>query len=194
MLILFPTTIDKFAIQKLFMQKIITTFLLCFILTQSFAQTQQKVSIYLLGQYNKTIYDKTKGNNPWGMGLGLQLFFHNNSRFKPTADLTADAYLEDDKVLRLNSNGTPINDIGGMVNLFVGASYHLTHIFYLSVVAGPSFGSGRTLLGIKPSLGFYFSDHQKWTGKLSYINVFNRDKATKEDFSSISFTLGVELF
>ncbi len=176
------------------MQKFSTTLLLCFILTQSFSQTQRKVSTYLQAQYNKTIYDRTIGNNPWGMGLGLQLFLNNNSKFKPTVDITADAYLENDKVFRTNSDGTEIVDIGGMVNVFAGVSFHPTNTIYLSLVAGPSFVSGQTLLGLKPSVGFYFSKNQRWTGKVSYINIFNRDKTTKEDFGSISLSIGVKLF
>ena len=85
------------------MQKFFTTFLLFFILTQSFSQTQHKISGYLLAQYNKTIHDRTIGNNPWGMGVGLQAFLVNNSKIKPTIDITADAYLEDDKVLKINA-------------------------------------------------------------------------------------------
>ena len=176
------------------MQKVIATFLFCFTLTHTFGQTQRKVSGYLLTQYNKTIYDRTTPNNPWGMGLGLQLLFNNTSKLKPTVDLTADAYLEDDKVLRTNSDGTPIEDIGGMVNLFAGASYHPTKTIYLSFVAGPSFVSKQTLLGLKSSLGFYFSKNKKWTGKVYYINIFNRDKKTGEDFGSIGFSIGCKLF
>lgn len=176
------------------MQKLITTFLLCFILTQTFGQTQRKVSVYLQGQFNKTIYDRTMGNNPWGMGFGTQVFLNNASRFKPTVDFTADAYLEDDKVLRLNPDETPIDDVGGMVNLFAGASYHPTEKVFFSFVTGPSFIGGQTLLGIKPSFHFYFSPRKRWTGKVSYINIFNRDMRTKEDFGSISFALGVRLF
>jgi hypothetical protein len=176
------------------MQKFIMTFLLCFLLTQVFGQTQRKVSLYLQGQFNKTIYDRTIGNNPWGMGLGLQAFVNNSSKFKPTIDFTADAYLEDDKVLRLNPDDTPIDDIGGMVNLFAGESYHPTEKVYISFVTGPSFISGRTLLGIKPSFGFYFSPTQKWTGIVSYINIFNRDKRTNEDFGSVSLSVSVRLF
>ena len=176
------------------MQKFLPTFLLCFLLTQSFSQIQRKVSTYLQAQYNKTIYDRTIGNNPWGAGLGLQLYFNNNSRFKPTLDFTADAYFEDDKVLLINPEGTEIIDIGGMVNVFAGASFYPTKKMYLSLVTGPSFVSGQTLLGVKPSFGFYLSQNQRWTGKISYINVFNRDKATKEDFGSISLSLGIKLF
>jgi hypothetical protein len=49
-------------------------------------------------------------------------------------------------------------------------------------------------MGVKPSFGFYFSKNQRWTGKVSYINVFNRDKTTKEDFGSISLAIGLKLF
>ena len=128
------------------------------------------------------------------MGLGIQVFLNNTSRFSPTVDLTADTYLENDKVLRLNTDGTSIDDLGGMVNIFAGASYLPTQRVYLSLVTGPSFISGHTLLGIKPSIGFYFSPDQKWTGKVSYINIFNRDQRTKEDFGSISLSFGVRLF
>lgn len=176
------------------MQKIIITFLLCFILTQTFGQTPKKVTTYLLIQYNKTIYDRTIPNNPWGVGTGLQTFFLNKTKFKLTIELTGDIYLEDDKVLRTNSNGTEIVTVRGMVNLFLGASFHPTQSIYLSFLAGPSFVSGQTLLGVKPSFGFYFAKNKRWTGKVSYINVFNRDKTTKEDFGSLSLAIGLNLF
>jgi hypothetical protein len=175
------------------MQKITSTILLCFILSQSFGQAEHKLAGYLQGQYNKTIHDRAVGNNPWAMGLGFQLLVNSRSKFKPTIELTADAYLEDDKVMRLN-NDAPVDDIGGMVNLFAGATYQPTKTVYVSLVAGPGFISGHTLFGIKPSVGFYFSQKQRCTGKLSYINLFNRDKLTKEDFGSISVSLAVKLF
>lgn len=176
------------------MQKVISLLLLCFSLTNAFGQASKKTAGYLLVQYNNTIYDRTVSNNPWGMGVGLQFFFNNNSKLKATADLTADAYLEDDKVLRLYPDRTPIPGIGGVINLFAGASYHPIKIIYLSFVAGPSFVSGETLFGIKPSLGFYFSKKQKWTGKVYFINIYNRDKRSKEDFGSVGASFGVRLF
>ena len=170
------------------------TFVICLILTQTFGQTQKKVATFLFTQFNKTIYDRTLGNNPWSIGLGLQTFFNNKTKFTPTIELTGDIYLEDDKVFRMNTDGTTINDVGGMVNLFVGTAFNPTQNIYLSFVAGPSFISGQTLLGIKPSIGCYFSKNQKWTGKLSYINVLNRGQTIKEDFGSISLAIGVKLF
>jgi hypothetical protein len=185
------------AIQNLTMQKMITTFLLCFILIQTFGQTQRKVSAFLLTQYNQTIYDRTIGNNPWGVGFGLQTFFNNKTKFKPTIEFTGDIYLENDKVLRLNPDGTiptNYNDVRGMVNLFAGTSFNPARNIYLSFVTGPSFISGQTMLGIKPSLGFYFSKSQKWTAKISYINIFNRGKTIKQDFGSFSLAIGLKLF
>ena len=176
------------------MQRIITAFLLCFTLTYTFGQAQKKVTTYLSGEYNKTIYDRTLGNNPWGIGLGLQTFFNNKTKFKPTIELTADIYLLDDKVFRMNTDGTQIPDVRGMVNLFAGTSFHPIPTIYLSLLTGPSFVGGQTLLGIKPSVGFYFSKSQKWTGKISYINIFNRDKTTNEDFGSLSLSVGLKLF
>lgn len=176
------------------MQKITATILLCFILTYSFGQTQKKISTYLLTQFNTTLYDVTKGNNPWGVGLGLQTFLNNKTTFKPTIELTGDFYLEDDKVFRTNSFGSPLNDVRTMVNLFIGTSYNPTKKTYLSVVVGPSFISGQTYLGIKTSVGFYFTKLQRWTGKVSYINIFNRYMTTKEDFGSLSLAVGLKLF
>lgn len=81
-----------------------------------------------------------------------------------------------------------------MINLFAGSSFHPTKSIYISVVTGPSFIDGQTLLGIKPSFGFYFPKSHRWTGKVSYINVSNRGTKTKEDFSSLSFAVGLKLF
>lgn len=176
------------------MKKIISSILLCLILIQASAQVQRKVSVYLFAQYNNTIYDATAGNNPWGVGPGLQAFFNNKTKFKPTIEFTADTYLEDDKVLRLTTNGKPIQDLGSMVTLFVGTSFHPAQIIYFSLAVGPSLINGNTYFGIKPSFGFYFSNNQRWTGKISYINIFNRDQSTKEDFGSMSFAIGLKLF
>ena len=149
------------------MLRIITAFL--FILTPIFGQIRRKISTYLFAEYNKTLYDYTKGNNSWGVGLGLQTFFSNKTRFKPTIELTGDIYLENDKVFRLNPDGSiPQNDnsVRGMVNLFLGSSFHPAQSVYLLFLAGPSFIGGQTLLGIKPSFGFYFSKAQRWTRKV----------------------------
>ena len=90
------------------MRKFITTLLFSFILFHGLAQTQKKVSLYLLGQYNKTLYDITKGNNISGFGTGCQLFFNVSPVFKPTIEVTGDAYLLNDKVYRKYLDGTPI--------------------------------------------------------------------------------------
>lgn len=177
------------------MKKIFIVFLAWFILAPIIGQAQRKFSAYLQAQYNHTIYDRTAGNNPWGMGLGLQTFYNTSSKFKPTVELTADIYLEDDKLLRATADGKPIlDDLGGIVNLFAGASYQITPLTYVSLTGGPSFSNGRILFGIKPAFGFYFSAKQNWTGKLSFINIFNREELTHDDFGTINFSVGIKLF
>ena len=179
------------------MKRLISTFLFCFLLTQVLGQTKRKVSSYIFANYNNTLSDYTIGNNPWGAGLGIQAFLNNKTKFKPTIELTADTYLEDDKVLRLNPDGsTPKDDnaVHGMVNLFVGASFHPTQSIYISFLAGPGFISGQSFLGIKSSFGFYFSKTQRWTGKISSINVFNRTEVANADFGSLSLSIGMKLF
>jgi len=175
------------------MQKTLTTLLCYFILLQSFGQSQRKVSLYLSTQYNHTLYDYTIGNNPGGFGLGLQSFFNNKTKFKPTVELTGDVYPVT-KVLILNPDGSIANHVGSMVNFFIGSSFHPTPNIYLSFIVGPSFISGQTLFGIKPSFGFYFSETHKLTVKVSYINIFNRTKSVNEDFGSLSFAIGLKLF
>ena len=176
------------------MYKLSATFLFCFVMLQSSGQHHNKISAYLQGQYNKTIYDITKGNNPWGVGAGVQLFYKNNSPFKPTVSLTADIYLADDKVFRTQADGSPIESVGSMVNLFAGAAYQLAGAMYISLQTGPSFISGKTFLGLNPSLGFYLLKNKRLTGKLSYINVFKRDIPSGMGFGTISLSAGVKLF
>jgi len=159
----------------------------------SFAQHKQ-ISIYLNGQFTNTLYDKTAGNNPWAVGVGVQGYFNSKSTFRPTIDATTDIYLADNKVMVINPDGTSPEDLGGVVNLFGGVSYLTKNQIYWSLVMGPSILNGRTCFGIKPSFGFYFSARERWTGKISYINIFNRDKASGHDFMSISLALGVRLY
>jgi hypothetical protein len=176
------------------MQKTITTLLLCFVFTCSFGQKQKILSTYLTLQFSQTLYDIAKPNNPWGIGLGLQTFLNTKTKFKATIELTGDVYLADDKVLRTDINGFEIKSIPAMVNLFVGGSFNPVKFIYLSVVGGPGFINGQTLFGIKPSVGFYFPGSKKWAAKISYLNLFNRDKATKKDFGSLSVAVGLKLF
>ena len=176
------------------MPKIIASLLLSFLLTQVFAQRQKGTATYLSFQATPTIHDQTLGNNPLGMGLGLQTFFNTSSKFKPTVEITGDIYLPHDDVFRTNGDGTAKLEVPGMINLLAGAAFAPAKKIYVCFVAGPSFINGQTLLAIKPSFGFYFSSKQRWTGKIAYINVFNRGNVVKENFSSVSFAIGVKLF
>lgn len=176
------------------MQKIIVSLLLSFILTQAFAQQEKRTSTYLFAQLTPTLHDQTLGNNPLGMGLGFPTFFNTRSKFKPTVEITGDIYFPHDDVFRTNGDGTAKLEVPGMINLLAGAAFAPAKNIYLSFVAGPSFINSQTLLAVKPSFGFYFSNKQRWTGKIAYINVFNRGNVVKDNFTSASFAIGVKIF
>jgi len=180
------------------MRKAVTTILACFILTQTIGQTSKKISTYLQIQYNHTQYDRTLGNNPWSVGLGLQAFLNTRTKFRPTIELTADGALESDKVLYLALDNKSVNAAVGVINLFAGSSFLPTKNLYLSFALGPSFINNNTYLGIKPSIGFYFLKRERMTARISYINIFNRElnyqETKKDDFGSISFAIGIRLF
>lgn len=177
------------------MKKIIFAFLFCFFFYQSFCQTHL-LSTYLQAEFNGTTQDVTKSNNPAGIGGGVQSFFNVSRIFKPTLELTADAYLGGEKVLRVNSNGEPIDVVSGMFNLFGGVSFHPIKYVYLAFTAGPSRVTGsdnsNLHLGIKPSFG-WLSKNRRWTARVSYINIFKRENFLKENFTSISFSIGKRL-
>lgn len=168
----------------------------CFFVIQGYGQKERPVSARIFAGYSHTLYDYTSGNNPWGIGLGLEAMLKTNTNIQPVIELTADAYLEDDKVLRSNPDGSlpnTDNTISSTVNVFAGTSFHLSKNAYVSFTAGPSFVGGQILLGIKPSVGYTFPDSGRWTAKLSYINIFNRTVA-KEDFGTLAVSLGIKLF
>ena len=179
------------------MKKCILFSLSCLLFINSYTQQQRKPTGYLLTQYNKTLYDQTAGNNPWSIGIGFQAFLNQRATFTPTIELTADLYLANDKVSRINGDSLmprTYETVPGMTNLFIGYSFHPTSNFYLSFSGGPSLISGKILAGIKPSLCFHLSKNKKCTGKASYINVFDRHKIPKKDFVSYSLALGYKLF
>lgn len=169
------------------------TWLVIFFLQTITIRAQDKISGYFSLQYNKTIYDISVGNNPSGVGLGLETFINSPSKFKLAIDITGHIYLENDKVFRMTTNGEEIKDVVAMINIFTGLSFQPTEQAFVSFVAGPSF-INETSFGIKPSMGFYFNKTKKVMGKMSFINVFNRDKSSKGSFGTISFAIGFKLY
>lgn len=186
------------------MNKALVIFLICFAFTQlSYGQTDRKVAVYLQGHYNKTRSDITLGNNPGGFGVGVQVFYPQNTKFRLTGEVTLSAYLLDDKVGRSYGyddydNWEQIPTVNGMTNVFVGGAYYPINALSVSVMSGLSsmnVDNGRqNRFGIKPAINFHFSKNQRWIAAVSYINIFNRDPVTKQDFNSLSFSLGVRLF
>lgn len=178
------------------MKKLTLIFLLALMVAQAFGQKQQRLTTFLSAQYNKTAYHIPLSNYPWGVGIGLQSFLNNNSKFKPAIELTGDLYFNHEKIPLSDSFVIDYfaYDASRMLNVFIGASFSPSKNMYCSFLAGPSFIPGHSLLGLKPSVGIYFSNNKKWTGKLSYINLIDLGYQRKKAFASFSFSIGHTLF
>jgi hypothetical protein len=176
------------------MKYFFSTLIACFILMQVAGQVDRKISGWIQGQVSHTLYDQTRGNNPWGLGLGFQAFWPEGSKWRLTMDFTGDLYPGGDKVLRLNPDDSPREDIGAVANLFGGVSFHPNDRIFLSLVAGESMIRNQLYFGIKPSLSYFFSDNQNWFGKLSFTNIFDRGSNRRDDFGSLSISVSVRLF
>ncbi len=176
------------------MYRIIANIFFAFIVLTGNAQQKHKAAGYLQFQYTHTLYDLTKGNNLWGIGTGLFFFLDGKSVFKPSLDMTADIYLVDDKVFRMYPDGAEMVSVHGTVSLFPGILIQPKGKIFAGISGGPCLVSSSVLLGIKPSIGLYFDDKHRWTGKFSFINVFNRDYRGGQDFGSWSISLGTRIF
>jgi hypothetical protein len=160
----------------------------------TFGQQHRLLSGYVTFQYTHTLKDVTKGNNPWGMGTGLQIFFNINQWFRPAVDLTSDLYLENDKTLRVAANGEHFEQVTTISKILAGPSLQLGTYANVGFVAGAAFVNREALLAIKPSLTIFPTKRQTVFFKGSHITVFNRGNVIKENFVSWSVGVGLKVF
>ena len=175
------------------MKKLLLITVFCLTIAFAFGQSKRFVSLYGKMQLNSTQRDIIKHSNPWSIGFGVEALFNTGNKCKPLIDITKDAYLLSDKVL-YTRNGVEIPRIDEMNNILAGLSYQPIPEMYISFVSGASFINDQVLLAVKPSMGFSFTENRRWVVKVSYINVFDRDKVTKQDFGSVSFSLAIRVF
>lgn len=159
-----------------------------------FGQHRDIADGYVTVQYTKTINDLTKGNNPWGIGTGLQVFFNTSKLFRPLAEVTGDIYLEDDKTLLLGPNGEAIPAISTISKILLGPSLQLGNFTNVAVAAGASFTGMDIYLTLKPSLHIFLNNSQSVFFKIAYIHVYDRGNVIKQDFTSWSTGFGLKVF
>jgi len=180
------------------MKKFLMFIFICFTTPEIFAQKQDKISGYFLLDYNTTLYDRTLGNNPSGVGVDAQVMVNTKTIFKPLIEINAQGSLEDDDVLRVTENREAVPDARGIINVFAGSAFKFSNCFYFSFDMGPSLIDSNTYFGIKPSCNFYFSKRKRITAQVFYLNIFNRAlnyaETKKEDFGSIGLGIGIKLF
>ncbi|HLX93342.1 MAG TPA: hypothetical protein VKR32_16775 [Puia sp.] len=162
--------------------------LLCAFAMQAAGQTAHGLKATIWFQYNRTLNDPTLGNNHWSVGTGLGCSWFNKTMFRPVIDLTFDWYPLDNKSY-LQEAQQSIPTVRHMTNALAGLSFAPARLIYFSLVMGPSYTGKQTLFGIKPSLGFYFSNRQRLTFKFSWLRVFHRTE--NSEFTGESFALGI---
>lgn len=164
-----------------------------FMSTSVVVQAQPKMSVHFFIQGNHTLYDRTYANNRGGAGIGLQSSWHTKSMVKPTIELAGDVF-GGNKVLYMTPDGKPIDAKLSSLNVYAGPMLQVTQKFYVSLTVGPSFINTAAHVGIRPTIGYYFSQAQRVSTKASFTNVFYRDEISKKSFGYLSIALGVKLF
>lgn len=91
--------------------KHLLTFCLTFAVCVTFAQSARPISIYIMGEYNKPIFEWGIRNSPWGIGLGAETFFMIDKKFQPTIDVSGNIFIEKAIVYQPSSSTEKSSDI-----------------------------------------------------------------------------------
>jgi hypothetical protein len=175
--------------------KTLLTFLLCqIVITTSHGQNHRNLSTYLLPEFSQTLSDRTKWNNEYGLGLGIQTFWRATSTFTPFVQVSDDFIFLDDKVLRTNPDGTIQITLENVAKVIAGTNIKLIGGLHISLAAGASFTGRQTLFTIKPGIGLLFGKNDRWILKTDYFEMYNRYSGERQNYTSLVFSLGIRLF
>ena len=161
--------------------------------TNCFSQANRKVSTFVSFGANKTLYDRTITNNKGGPGFGLQTVVNTKTFITPLLEINADLFAGT-KELYLTTGGKPIESKSDVLSMYVGPMFGVTKRLFISTTIGTSLYNNKAHFGLRPSVGFYPSQSRKWTTRVSYTNVFQRDAISKESFGYLSVAVGIKLF
>jgi hypothetical protein len=173
------------------MKKSILLIISFFIALQISAQTERATSMYLSFHGNQTIYDRV--NTGGGAGVGIEFMLNTKGKIKPKMEFDYDIFSGTD-LLKLNNEGQVIFQKRNVPCVFIGVLYNPINRVNLSLNLGTSFFNSKTYFAVKPSIGIYFDKKQRFEGKVSLTNIFQRDDAGKEPFGYLNFGIGIKLF
>jgi hypothetical protein len=167
-------------------------FVALIISTQSFSQTDSKVSIFLSFQANTTLYDRTASNNSGGVGFGLQTVLNTKTLVRPTIEINGDIF-GGTKELYLTADDKPIYGKSGVLSIHGGPFIPLSNRVFFAATIGSHFYNDDVHFSARPSFGVYPTKGRKWTLKTSFTNVFQRDEISNESFGYLSFAIALKL-
>jgi hypothetical protein len=173
------------------MKKSILSIISFFIMLQISAQTERAISMYLSLHSAKVIYDRVNTGN--GAGLGIEFMLNTKGEVKPKMEFDYDLFGGTD-IIKLNREGQELFQKYKVPCVFIGVFYNPINRVNLSFNLGTSFFNSMTYFAVKPSIVIYFDKKQRFEGKVSLTNIFQRDIAGKEPFGYLSFGIGIKLF
>ena len=158
------------------------------------AQNKRFISTYAVLQQTNTSTDYTIRNNPWGLGVGLQAVIGSKWKLAPIVSATTHVYLYNDKVLRLNTDGSIKESVETLTNLFVGMRYNVVNMLHISISSGASLVNKEPRLGIQGEFGCYFTAKQNWLAKFGYLHMNRKNYTEVNPFNTITVSLSAKLF
>jgi hypothetical protein len=137
------------------------------------AQRAKKLSIYLVGQYNKPFLDWHMKNNPTGIGIGLETFVFRDKKVQPTVDISQNVFLQKAEFSQPSGSTEKADDIKANTSILAGLSFYPIPRLYFSFAVGPTLVNGSSFFTIKPSMGVYIDKNRKWIAHFSFLGIQN---------------------
>jgi hypothetical protein len=147
---------------------LITSFLLAI---QISGQPVRKMSLFINVHGNKTIYDRVIPNNDKGAGLELGFLINTKTKLRPKMEFDYDLFMGNDKGY-LTADNMILVGKRGVPCVFIGDSYFPIKKLNTSLLIGASFFNSDVYFAIKPSIGFYLDNNQRFEAKIALTNIF----------------------
>lgn len=139
-------------------------------------QKRSNTSLYINIFGDVPIYNIDIKNNPFGGGIGVNLFFHTKSKLSPVIDLNYNRFINSNIVYFAPISKTIIEK--SISCIFLGGSDSFRGKYNLSLVTGATFYDSHIYLGVKSGFGLHIDNKKKFILAFSLTNIFHTPTPT----------------
>lgn len=157
-----------------------------------FCQAQDKLSLFIDGHVNNTIYDRTISNNAVGFGGSLQLFLNTKSGIHPNLEASSDIF-GGNKILFTTSNDAPILAKETVGSVLGGAAFSISKSIYFNILSGLTLFNSQSYWTLKPSVEIRFPANHRFAFKMAFVHVFQHDYISNKPFGYLSTGLAIRI-